>query len=412
MNNLKSEKIPNGVIAYPTMAVLLIYVFAYQLKLPLGNNTVMSVFAAGFAVLICCSKKICLTQQVAMMAAVVVVSAFGTFYSDNRSEGKKELIYNIMEFVMFFALIQNGLLLKKIKKGSCLCMIAVLFGIVLQYILKDTFNSVIRPFYKAGVYEHFLLHWKNKAYAGFSGYTANAAYYCATLFGCVIFRILQKKEQKKYKKIAQVVIAVLSIFAVILTSKRGLAVALAGSFAVSYMLWKKVSLKTVVKVVFFAALAGGALYFLVEYNEAVGAFMKRFDSQPGGDLTTGRDDIWSALFQNASNPIIGQGTGSTYTIANAGGHNIYVQLYYDHGILGMIPYILFFADNFINAAKRNDPTSMYAQLIFLIYGFSGNPLYVTSMFIVYLIFSAVSIEKTENFDKRGKKRESRYINVS
>ena len=87
------------------------------------------------------------------------------------------------------------------------------------------------------------------------------------------------------------------------------------------------------------------------------------------------------------------GTGSAYRIYDTGLHNIYLQLFYDHGIVGAGIYVVFFLYNLRLAIKRKEPMQIYIQMLMLVYGMSGNPIYSNSFFIVYVIFSVVTVEK-------------------
>lgn len=88
------------------------------------------------------------------------------------------------------------------------------------------------------------------------------------------------------------------------------------------------------------------------------------------------------------------GTGSAYDIYETGLHNIYLQILYDHGLLGLIVYLAFFAYNLFMAIKRRDSMSIFVQCLILTYGVSGNPIYSNSFFFAYIIFSTAVANTT------------------
>ena len=165
--------------------------------------------------------------------------------------------------------------------------------------------------------------------------------------------------------------------------------ALSVSFVFTYMLWKKASFKTIVTICTVLVLSYILVIILEKNNEAIGHFLARFDTSENGDITTGRTKIWAIALNHLTNVVFGMGTGSTNTILKNGCHNIYLQLLYEHGFIGLTIYIYFFAYNLKNAIKRKEPFSMYVQLVLLVYGISGNPIYSTSFFVIYIICSVI-----------------------
>ena len=83
---------------------------------------------------------------------------------------------------------------------------------------------------------------------------------------------------------------------------------------------------------------------------------------------------------------IGYGTGSAYLINKTGLHNVYLQILFDHGLIGLALYGSFFIINIRNAIKKRYFFSMCLQIVFLVYCITGNPLYDYYFFIPYLLF--------------------------
>ena len=140
-------------------------------------------------------------------------------------------------------------------------------------------------------------------------------------------------------------------------------------------------------------LSAVAIKILSDHNQEVSLFLQRFTSNEG-DMTTGRSKIWQHAIENLSNSLFGMGTGAAYAIYSTGLHNIYLQLYYDHGLIGAMIYIVFFVYNLRCAIERKEPIAISVQLLMLVYGISGNPIYSNSFFIVYIIFSVVPVERS------------------
>lgn len=394
------SQMPFPFVTYPIIATLMLYVFFYQLAYPFSSTLFLYVAFAGAVAILLFLSKIRISTQMIIMALVTVVSAIGVIYTKSPDEGSREAVLTLVVWVMLISFAQNRILLDRLKKTICIFSLIVFLGVLFQYLFPNMANDIFRSILRKDSYEQLIRSFEvDGAYAGFSAYTPDAAYFCAALFGFAIFGWLQGKGLSFTKKIMRIAVIVLSVFAIILTSKRGVAIALLVSFVITYMVWKKFSVKTIVSVIGLIVVASVLLYIFSEQNEEIGLFFRRFNATDG-DITTGRTEIWRNAWENLSNIFVGMGTGASYSLYEMGLHNIYLQLLFDHGLIGLIIYLLFFASNLISAIKRNEPIAIYMQLLLLVYGFSGNPLYSNSFFIVYVIFSIVPLG--DNIKQRQK----------
>ena len=393
---MKAKVVPgvkNGVFAYPAILSLVLYIFCYQFAYPFSSTFFLYIAFAGLVIWLIFCQRIYLSTQMMFMGLVTLVSALGVVYTDNPAKGNREAILTAVTFIFLIAFAQDSALLGKLKKIICWCSFAVMVGVMLQYLFSDAVNNLLSGLLRSDCYERLMWSYTvDGAYAGFSAYTADAAYFIAVLFGFMIFGWLQNPKMSVWNKVFRLAVGGISVFAVILTSKRGVAVALLISLVVTYMIWKKLSVKTITKVFVAFAICGIILLILSKQNEAVQGFMARFDNTDG-DITTGRSEIWKRAIEALHDAVFGMGTGSAYTIYDTGLHNIYLQLFYDHGFIGALIYVTFFLYNLIGAIRRRDPMPIYIQLLMLIYGMSGNPIYSNSFFIIYVIFSVATVKR-------------------
>ena len=397
MKEKQNGKMPYAFVMYPALITLMIYVFAYHLAYPFSSTIFLYIAFANATLYLFLKRKIFVNSQVFAMLLIVLVSLCGLLYTDNFEGGVRESILNCVMLVILITVTQDNVLPHKIRKMIFVFSIVVLAGVLLQYALRDSFNVFMQNIFRSDCYESFIWSYTtDKAYAGFSAYTADAAYFCAVLFGFVVFDSFRDgKKHSAIFKILCIAIALLCIFAIILTSKRGLIIALSVSFLISYMISKKVSLKTIISTCTIIAISYVILLFLQKNNEIIGHFLERFNSSGDRDITTGRTEMWAIALNNMTNVIFGMGTGSAYTLFSNGLHNIYLQLLYDHGIIGLLIYAHFFICNLTSAIKRNDPGSIYIQMVMLLYGISGNPIYSNSFFIIYIIYSSAPKQITK-----------------
>ena len=118
-----------------------------------------------------------------------------------------------------------------------------------------------------------------------------------------------------------------------------------------------------------------------------------------GNISSGRfvlyEKMWEAFL---SNPIIGKGFCSLKYLGTAqNGHNIYLQILGENGIIGISLMLIFFYGHFKKNVKKisgNKYDKEYViviifgiivQIIFLGWGITGNPLYDIYPFILYIV---------------------------
>lgn len=162
--------------------------------------------------------------------------------------------------------------------------------------------------------------------------------------------------------------------------------------------------------VFLGALSAFAVasYFVPALGTVVNRFVETTET---GDMSVGRVDVWLKAFSIfGKHSIVGIGWGQ---YVYQGGwfwniHNIYLQLLVETGIIGFIIYCGWFLFHLIRtwlvyskmSLNRKDYTntdyclmnfSLAMQIFFLLYGFTGNPLYDREMFVPYFIACAISV---------------------
>ena len=142
------------------------------------------------------------------------------------------------------------------------------------------------------------------------------------------------------------------------------------------------------------------------------------DTAETGDMSVGRVDVWLKAFSMfGKHSLVGIGWGQ---YVNQGGwfwniHNIYIQLLVETGIIGFIIYCGWFlfhlvrtwstyskmrvnSQDYMNKDYCLMNFSLAMQIFFLLYGFTGNPLYDREMFVPYFIACAISVNYANNDD--------------
>ena len=168
---------------------------------------------------------------------------------------------------------------------------------------------------------------------------------------------------------------------------------------------------------------------LKTFIPTVDILLQRFSDNVGDKSYNGRTEYWKyckEMFNNS--PVFGNGinTYKSYLKSNSGlkvyhAHNIYLQLLGELGIIGFLFTIFFFAlclFSIILFYKRNwkrlSSKEIYAlnfsmgiQLLFLLYGMTGNTFYYYEQLLTY--FLSIAIFNSIEYEVKYEKNSNNYI---
>ena len=364
----------------------LLYIFIYQLKLPFKADLFLYGMVVGLVAMTFLEGRIIMNKQFLLFLLIDVSAIIGLLYTTMFSQGLREAVLFVFFSGLFVLSYTNPSFIKLFTKWIYLISSALVISTIIHFLFPEMFNNTMQKIMRADAYEQLMWSYSvDNAFAGFAAYTSNATFSAAIVFGNSFLNLANKKEQPIIKnKIINIALLVLSLFSIILCSKRGVFVATIASMVVlMFYLYRKNAF--VLKLLSVAALFAATLFILYQTNDFVAAFLDRFMTD---DLLTGRDTIYESLIGDFKecNILIGRGTASTYAIAARGAHNIYLQVLYEHGILFSIPYYVFLAYNYYRAFKNKCPLSVFVQTLFLVYGLSGNPLYSNMFMMIYIFY--------------------------
>ena len=364
----------------------LLYIFIYQLKLPFKADLFLYGMVFGLVAMTFLEGRVIINKQFLLFSFIDLSAIIGLIYTNMFSQGLREAILFVFFSGLFVLSYTNASFVKLFTKWIYLISVVLVISTIIHFLLPDSFNSAMQRIMRADAYEQLMWSYTvDNAFAGLAAYTSNATFSAAIVFGNSFLNLTNTKEQPIIKsKIINAVLLALSLFSIILCSKRGIFIATIVSMIVlMFFLYRKNAF--VLKFFSVASLFAVALFILYQTNDLVADFLDRFMTD---DLLTGRDTIYESLIGDFKqcNILIGRGTASTYAIAARGAHNIYLQVLYDHGILLSIPYYVFLAYNYYRAFKSKCPLSVFVQTLFLVYGLSGNPLYSNMFMMIYIFY--------------------------
>ena len=364
----------------------LLYIFAYQFKLPFKADLFLYGMAAGLALITLFNGQIVISLQVGLFLLTAIAGIIGLAYTSMPIEGQRESILFVFFVVLFCTSLANAALVKRFVRWIYYISILVVLSSILHSLIPTGFNLLMRQILRKDAFQQLMWSYSvDSSFAGITAYTPNTTFSAAIVFGYSFLNLVYRKEPPVIKsKLLNLLLLALSLFCIILCSKRGIfAATLAGLFVLLFYLYLGKN--------FFGWLLGisviSTILLLILYytNDFVAAFFDRFTAD---DITTGRDAIYTTLLSDfwAGNVFIGNGTGATYALAGTGAHNIYLQILYDHGLLLSFPYYIWMFYNYYLAFKYHCPLSIFVQTMFLVYGLFGNPLYSNMFMIIYIYY--------------------------
>ena len=405
----------NNSLCQAGVALLLIYSFFIGLDISLFKNPISLTLLLGLALfLILCVTGIPtsnVNSPVVLSSICVAVILLNRNHRLANGVYKTEIQICIMFFVFF-------LLCTTSCWHKLLISFLVFFGlfysvstIVLFFIPQLYLEVVVPLFGGTDAMESMIKAVNSGLAAGFSAHYSTTAIYLATTATVPLSVFIKKNIIVKRKKL-YILLSVLIIAAVLLTGKRALTIFVLISVLVCYYVMnRQKSVGKIFKILIACAILFILILIASQFIPALQNVLARFESTiDNGDITSGRSKLIDLCFDMfKSNPIIGSGWGK-FTFANSlgflNGHNVYVQLIGENGILLSIPFFMFFVVNLTRAIKTaksiSDVTdasvntnlsiiySVFIQVLFLLYCFTGNPLYDYQMLCPYILGCAIS----------------------
>ena len=338
-----------------------------------------------------------------MLLIIALINFVQLMYSSNMSKGFR-FVFQLIMMIVLSVLIYNidGLSKAIIYILIFSSSICVLF-ILLQILNPDYCLDLAQMVLKSTAYKETVTLNGYGYMSGLSGFNAIAGFIsgCSVgWFGISLFSDFDTQVGSVNGKIINLFCFALSLIALIATQKRGvlLACGIACIIVLISFLVNRSRRRKVFSIFIIGTLILIVLYFVMT-NTVSGQLMLERLNQSDKFLSN-RDVIYEKLITGIKEkPIMGHGTGSTYDEVSAGGHNIYLQILYDNGLVGLISYIAFFMVSIIDTLRRiytNKSVrnviylSLFMQVMFVCYGMTGNPLYDFCMFMIYVFFVVIS----------------------
>ncbi|MBQ8393582.1 MAG: O-antigen ligase family protein [Clostridia bacterium] len=282
---------------------------------------------------------------------------------------------------------------KKILNAIFYVSVIAFIGCVIQLVIPGLLIKILPYTLGPTKFSYFYNNFFQYGFlVGFSYQTGVTGYYLGIFSGYLLCNGLFNKRLSTFKKLLCYLFFAMGYVFILLAGKRGeMLVVLMLTLILVFMKYRH----KIANIVLITLVLLVGVFILLNFTEMGQDLLERtFTSDP----TTGRSRIYKMLMEAFSErPIFGNGFTSTLSIVVGftNGHNIYLQVLTENGIVGLTILLIIFICNLvevIKALKKSNDTNfipiifcLYLQIHFLILGMFGNPLYDVYPLIAYMI---------------------------
>lgn len=415
MNKIERIKLCNisKVLEIASIIVLLYACYFNAIKTISLSYIITIVIALAFMIMAFIIKKKYKITIYLPSISIFIAIAISRIYSINSQNTNRFMIMYLIYMIISFFILKldnwKNILVKGVIFFSFITVIVTIISWIspswyLQNILPNVYSGSQETMYNLVVYAN--------SFPGIFASTGLNAFFISAGLAVLFSNILFNKKRKKI----HIAMIIFYVIALILTLKR--ATIILNIISIVFILFlNKSNLTKKIKIVIMLCIAVILLYFM--FPDTFNNVLSRFQADSTEDLLNGRDDLYKFAWSSIEdNPFIGFGFGCfsyAYSIANnywgisLDTHNEILQVCSETGFLGLllvfIPMIYIYIKSIKKFRKEKNnrelnAMSLYIQTYFLFYCLIGNPLHDTSIYLLYLLFTLISIKGEENKDEK------------
>ena len=369
---------------------------------PLVNiRTPIYIFLLAISIALICLKKITIRlNNIIQIQWIILIAylALGLIYTIDTDK----LVLVLLQYLFYaFLLIMSFKHQFYEKALNIILWICTILGIIVIITIIDN-NFIVNNFsflYAETTLKSIVGRTSGNAYGGILGEVAYSAF--AMNIGVAIIASKYLSQQKI--SVVNWIQLIIFMIGIMVSFKRSLLLIPIFAFMILFLISKKNhKMQNVIKVL--VLLVGIAIIIITMFPEALDTLGRFGTETANGDVLNGRTELWEYAFDMfKQSPIFGIGYSSYTEYCYSQGyywnylaHNIYIELLGEVGIIGFILFIAFFMNVFIKtikAIRREEYSeklyllyfSLFIQIVFLVYGMTGNPLYFPQQMIIYIL---------------------------
>ena len=312
-------------------------------------------------------------------------------------------LFEGVKYVVSLAIFYLNYILLSANKNWCDTLINILFlissffmlGSILQMIAPDYVLEINKLHLNDSQFDIARGMFRDGFIVGFTYQTGINGYIISMFMAIILMKISIYKKRKI--KLLLIIMYILAFYLLFMTGKRGFILFNIIVFLFFIIKLSKYKFRAFIPIILFIFMN----LLMLSYTEVGNRIVRR--TIMNNDISTGRWRMAKLMWYDfLDSPIIGNGIYTTIDTVNAyHGHNIYLQVLRETGLLGFIPFIciivfsLFSSIVLLNNTKNSKlyryvvGFSLYMQIIFIFWGVTGNPLYDLYALLVYFISIAI-----------------------
>lgn len=404
--------------------LLILFIFTVDFRTSIFKSVYIAYAVVMVALfLIYRGAKVQITTRIPPLLALWIVSIAWVITTLN--------ISYIIKYI--FAILLLYCFYKKKESGMYLVNGLVVVGIIfagatfLFYFFPNIYLNSVVPKLADYLKETAVIMMRTNRYPGLTGHYSTNGTYLAIGFGAVISIIFCKEGEKK-KNFKYLIACLLILGALLLIGKRAhLVFSVAAAFGVYWLSNDKDKANRLIKLLGIVLVAAILFVIMVNQIPALSNTFNRFsETADSGDFLMSRGLFYAeAISQFKSHLLLGCGWKQMVNLLAHDVHNIYIQLLAETGLVGFSFYIILFVSGLLMAvrlvkmAASNTSESIvdkkliyfaaYYMFFFILYGFTGNPLYDEQPFYLLMIsYGILLFYSREGLDNE----ESAYFDFS
>jgi len=341
-----------------TLVQVAVYIFLINALckyfLPNSLTKILPIFAVLLASVRTPSPFILPIRRIDKPILVFLVIWFlGCFYSPAMSKGLGYVFSFALAFLFGVYVSQKNVDEKKVMRLLAVSCTVLAFFILVQPVAPELVSRVNRLFsYSSSEYALMNAWTRNGWYTGLFPDRAPAAFFCSVLIGVGLYYLYcnYKTTGSIFQRFFGIVFALIGAYGVLLTVKRGLLIGAGIAAFVSFIVYKKANKAPIWRICLAAILAIFIIWIIFSNMEVTQVMIARFVDND--NPLTYRDVIYGNIFEKFwSSPLFGTGTASAFSLLGIGGHNIYLTVLMENGILGFIVFISVLGYSFFSTVQ-------------------------------------------------------------
>lgn len=405
-----------NIIIYVCSFFILLYPFNTSITEQIYKNytiaTLTVVFSISILLLLNLNRKITKSEIKIIIVTlfVFIIQIYDNYYI---KEKRESLTILFSAFLIFpYVLSKNEkiiMIMQKVLKIFCIEHIIATF---FAQFFRDIYTNIVLPWIANGNIIMAYLNVKQGYNPGLTTHYSTNGIYLSIAVIYFFSQFLNKRDKKN------MIYSLIALIALLLTAKRAHLLFTVMSCVVLLLFSSRERVSS--KIVKIIAIFIGSIITLMILSMFIPQILNvvtRFEEgSKSGDALNGRSEFYDLAIEHWKNhKLVGNGWGSfsyfyhiamynpraTYKFLYLGAHNVYLQMLCECGILGLLFFVLLatimlyktFRLLLLKNSTFEQPLlfSFCYQIFFVLYCFSGNPLYDIQCYSIYFMCFGITL---------------------